>query len=153
MSGMTPRGTRRRIRTRWLVIGGLVLVGGAQLVPVDRSNPPVRSEVQAPPEVQAILRRACYDCHSHETRWPWYSHVAPVSWLVAHDVHEGRGDLDFSDWPRVDFEAQDLQLADIRKQMEKKKMPLAQYLLLHPDAKLSDADRAAIIAWTRAATR
>jgi len=129
----------------------LVLVGGAQLVPVDRTNPPVRVEVQAPPEVHAILRRACYDCHSHETRWPWYSHVAPVSWLVSHDVHEGRGDLDFSDWPQLDFEARDLQLADIRKQIEKKKMPLWYYLPLHPDARLSDADRAKIVEWTRAA--
>lgn len=151
MSLANSGGTPGRRWTRRALVGGLVLVGGAQLVPVDRSNPPVRAEVQAPPAVQSILKRSCYDCHSHQTRWPWYSYVAPVSWLVAHDVHGGRGDLNLSDWPRLDFEAQDLQLADIRRQIEKKKMPLGIYLLMHRDAKLSDADRATIVDWTRSA--
>ena len=61
-----------------------------QLVPVHRDNPPVASDLDAPADVKSILRRACYDCHSNETRWPWYAYVAPVSWLVAHDVEEGR---------------------------------------------------------------
>ena len=60
-------------------------------MPVTRQNPPVTGDVTAPADVGGILRRACYDCHSHETVWPWYSRVAPASWLVAHDVDEGRG--------------------------------------------------------------
>src|SRR5512142_1468745 len=75
-----------------------------QAVPVDRSNGPVESDAGAPAPVAGILRRACYDCHSNRTIWPGYSRVAPVSWLVAHDVHEGRRELNFSAWGRYDAE-------------------------------------------------
>ena len=119
-----------------------------QLVPVERTNPPVGSDVDAPAEVEAILRRACYDCHSHETSWPWYSFVAPASWFVADHVNHGRGDLNFSEWPAYDFEAQDLALSDIREQITKGEMPLPSYLILHPGARLSEADRAALLDWT-----
>jgi heme-binding protein len=71
---------------RWFLLGILLALIVMQFVPVERTNPPVEQEVPAPANVRAMLRRACYDCHSNETRWPWYSHVAPVSWLVAHDV-------------------------------------------------------------------
>lgn len=118
-----------------------------QLVPVERSNPPIRSDVDAPAEVEAILRRACYDCHSHETRWPWYSYVAPVSWFVVDHVKHGRGDLNFSDWPAFDFEAQDLALSDVREQITKGEMPLPSYLILHRDARLSEDDRAVLLEW------
>ena len=74
----------------------------AQLVPVERTNPPVEAEIVAEPEVHALLRRACYDCHSHETVWPWYAWVAPVSWLVAHDVDHAREELDFSRFESYD---------------------------------------------------
>jgi len=71
-----------------------------QFVPVDRSNPPVVADLQAPVDVKSVLQRSCYDCHSNEVKWPWYSYVAPVSWLVAHDVKEGREELNFSEWDR-----------------------------------------------------
>src|SRR5271169_1947874 len=71
-----------------------------------RTNPPVVSDLMAtnppPPEIAAMLHAACYDCHSYETKWPWYSHIAPVSWLVAGDVRDGRHDMNFSDWPNND---------------------------------------------------
>jgi hypothetical protein len=71
--------------------GALVmLLVAIQLVPVDRHNPAVESRVPASPEVRAILRRACHDCHSNETVWPWYSGIAPVTWLMSQDVHEGQ---------------------------------------------------------------
>src|SRR5450759_4293447 len=84
---------------------GLILVG-IQVVPVDRRNPAVESEVPASPEVRTILHRACYDCHSNETVWPWYSRIAPLSWLIAHDVHEGRDNLNLSTWNRLGAEQQ-----------------------------------------------
>lgn len=77
-----------------------------QFIPVNRINPPVEADVSAPPDVGSVLRRACYDCHSSETRWPWYSHVAPVSWVIAHDVHEGRATLNYSTWNRLSPEKQ-----------------------------------------------
>lgn len=134
---------------RRALIGGVVLFVGIQFVPVDRTNPPVVTELEAPDPVLAVLRRACYDCHSHETRWPWYSRVAPMAWLVADHVHEGRGDLNFSEWPAFDFEEVEEAGEDIRKQVEKGKMPLPSYLLLHPEARLSEADRRILIDWTR----
>jgi len=86
------RGYIRRA-CRWamgLMAAVFVLI---QFIPVARTNPPVEGEISASPEVMSILRRACYDCHSNETRWPWYSKIAPVSWLSVKDVNEGREHL------------------------------------------------------------
>jgi len=127
----------------------LVAVAAIQWVPVRRDNPPVEFEVGAPDEVHVILRRACYDCHSNETRWPWYSRVAPVSWLVARDVTRGREDLNFSDWPVFDFEAQEHALADIAKQIDRRRMPLPIYVAMHPHARLSEAERSTLLDWAR----
>ena len=76
----------------------ILAVIGIQFVPVNRMNPPVTGEIGAPEKVMAILHRSCYDCHSNKTVWPWYSYVAPISWLVADDVHEGRRHMNFSEW-------------------------------------------------------
>jgi len=72
------------------------------ILAVDRSNPPVEADLEAPAAVTAVLRTACYDCHSNETHWPWYSYVAPVSWLVARDVEEARSEFSFSRWDQLD---------------------------------------------------
>ena len=140
----------RRRFGRWLVIGTLVVLAAAQLVPVDRRNPEVRSDIDAPADVEAILRRSCYDCHSNETRWPWYSQVAPVSWLVARDVAEGRSHLNFSEWPVADFEARELELHEIEDEIVKGKMPLKIYLVMHRDARLTEQDRSVLAQWARA---
>jgi hypothetical protein len=124
-----------------------VLLAAIQFVPVSRTNPPVAADVSAPPAVASILRRACYDCHSNETRWPWYSRVAPISWWLAEHVKEGRGDMNFSEWPVLDFEEQDLLFGDITKQVKKDKMPPASYRLGHPEARLNEQERAALLEW------
>lgn len=139
-------------RTRLLRSGGLVLLAalaGIQFVPVERTNPPVRLDVSAPAAVDSVLRRACYDCHSNETRWPWYSRVAPVSWFVVDHVHDGRGDLNFSEWPAFDFELQAGLFHDIEEQVSEDKMPLRSYRLLHPEARLSQRDREVLLRWAR----
>lgn len=120
-----------------------------QLVPVRRDNPPVRTEVPAPHDVKAILERACYDCHSGRTRWPWYSHVAPVSWLLARDVHRGRREVNFTDWPAFDQDAQDHILSHIVKQVKRRAMPLPIYLSMHPQARLTEQDRQRLIEWAQ----
>ena len=127
----------------------LVAAVAAQLVPVQRDNPPVRMEVAAPADVRAILERSCYDCHSNHTRWPWYSRVAPVSWLVASDVHKGRKEINFSEWPMFDFKEQDHLLEQVDKQITRGKMPLPVYLIMHGDAQLRPADREKLLAWAR----
>jgi hypothetical protein len=138
---------------RLLVASGLTLFGLAlaiQLVPVDRSNPPVTADLDAPPAVDAVLRASCYDCHSNETRWPWYSRVAPVSWLVAHDVEEARDRLNFSLWGTYEGKRQQRLAEKIWEEVEAREMPLGIYLLAHADARLSDDDRAVLAAWSAA---
>lgn len=132
-------------RSGWkklLVVAGLAIGGGlvaAQLVPYgrDHSNPPVTAEPPwDAPGTRALAQRACFDCHSNETRWPWYSNVAPVSWLVQADVDEGRQVLNFSEWTRGYEEAQ-----ESGETVRSQEMPPRSYLLLHPEARLSDAER------------
>jgi hypothetical protein len=136
------------MRTR-LVLGGLAaLLTLIQLIPVDRSNPPVEQEPAAPANVRAILERSCYDCHSNETRWPWYSYVAPASWLVAHDVREGREHLNFTTWNRYDEEEQREKIEEIWEEVEEGKMPLWYYRFVHRSSKPNDEDRAALEAWS-----
>lgn len=119
---------------------GLALV--IQLVPYGRNhtNPAVRAEPKwDKPETRALAKRACFDCHSNETVWPWYSHIAPTSWLVRHDVEDGRHEMNFSEWDR---EHEDAHKAG--KMIRTKRMPLGKYLLMHPDARLSAAEREAL---------
>jgi len=137
------------MRTSGKILAGLlVLLAAIQLVPVSRTNPPVEADVPAPPEVRALLRRACYDCHSHETVWPIQARVAPFSWLVAHDVREGREELNFSRWSAIPARKLARLPAELRQEVvEKKDMPPFLYLLAHPEARLTDAERGAIAAW------
>lgn len=120
-----------------------------QFVPVARVNPTERGQPAAPSEVQALLQRACYDCHSNETQWPWYSRVAPVSFLIAHDVTDGRRELNFSIWTQYNERRKARKMKEIAEQVEKDKMPQWYYVSLHPDAKLSVADRELIIKWAK----
>jgi hypothetical protein len=129
---------------RWLLAATAAL-GVAQAVPVSRTNPPVEASVEAPPEVMAILRRACWDCHSHETVWGWHTRIAPISWLAVHDVNEGREELNLSRWGAGKHA--DRAGRKIAKEVQEGDMPPLLYVLAHPSAKLSDADRAALVAW------
>ncbi len=102
-----------------------------------------------PPEVAAILDRSCSDCHSNRTVWPWYSAVAPVSWLVAYDVNHGRSELNFSEWGLINQKKNADTLEKICKEVQDKEMPGAFYPLLHPIAKLTDSDIQTVCGWTK----
>jgi hypothetical protein len=134
-------------RTSLIAVASILAL---QLYPLDRSNPPVVLEVDAPAEVKAVLERACYDCHSHQTRWPWYAWVAPVSFLVVHDVSEAREHLNFSDWGRYTPEKARKKIDEILEEVEEGEMPLFYYLPLHPEAELTTEDRLAIEEWVSA---
>jgi len=127
----------------------IVIVIGIQLIPVDKSSPPERGAAAAPADVQTLLRRACFDCHSNETVWPWYSQIAPASLLIARDVKKGRKEVNFSTWEKYDDKRKARKLKEIAKQVEKGGMPLFYYLPLHPDAKLSPAERDQIVQWAK----
>jgi len=127
----------------------IVLFVGIQLIPVARTNPATTAELAADESVKGILTKACYDCHSNETRWPWYSYVAPASWLVASDVNEGREHLNFSEWRNYRAEDQTEKRNEIREEVEKGAMPMRIYLLMHRDAKLRDSDVAQLEQWAK----
>jgi Haem-binding domain len=139
-----------RFPVRKAVLSGVICMGLAQLVRPDTQNPPVDqarslwNDRAVDTRVAGILRRACADCHSHETAWPWYSKVSPVSWLLERHVKNGRAKLNFSDWAGA---SQD-QLEEIYDSVAKGKMPMPGYLLLHPQARLSQTDRDILQAWT-----
>ncbi len=153
-SSWRPRGPHRIRRATLFVGGGCLLIFALlQIPPVDRTNPPVESEVVAPPTVAAVLRRACYDCHSHETIWPWYGYVAPASWILADHVHEGRERANFSVWNRYTPAQQTELRHEIWEEVAEGEMPLPGYLLVHPETQLEGDERNAIRAWAEGAHR
>jgi hypothetical protein len=128
---------------RWVRRGVISLVAVfalIQLVPYgrDHSNPRVIAAAPWPSEdARRLARAACYDCHSNETKWPWYTNIAPMSWLVQHDVDEGRDKLNFSEWPPGEDE--------LAEPVQEGEMPPANYLRLHSDAKLSPAEKTRLV--------
>jgi hypothetical protein len=141
-------------RVRWALAITLVLLIGAQFVPVDRTNPATRPEASllnqktTSPPVRAILERSCRDCHSNDTRWPWYSRVAPISWLLLQHVNGGRDRLNYSRWTSYESDDQDKFLNGMCTLTRKGRMPVSSYLWIHRDAKLSDADIKTLCAWS-----
>ena len=133
-----------------LWVAGILLVAFVliQFVPYgrDHSNPPVTAEYPwKSAEAKAVAEGACYDCHSNETAWPWYTNVAPSSWLVQRDVEEGRENLNFSEWPagaEIVSEGIGQQIAEVVAEGE---MPPFQYKIMHGAARLSDAQRQLLI--------
>ena len=130
----------------------LVVFIGIQFVRPDRTNPPSSAaaslQLKMSPDVRAILDRSCRDCHSNETRWPWYTNVAPASWLVASDVHHGREHFNISEWTSYPPDDQDQLLDAMCNLTQRGRMPLTQYLVIHRNSKLSPADVTAICTWS-----
>lgn len=142
---MTKLFTRKNLRLSIVILSITFLA--IQIIPIDRSNPPIEAEISAPQDVRVILRKACYDCHSNETTWPWYSSVAPVSWIVASDVHEGREALNFSTWGRYTKEQQLKKLKESWTEILEGEMPPGIFLLTHQEATLSPTERMVIQKW------
>ena len=132
---------------KFLLIAVAVLAAGfllLQLVPYGRAheNPPVVAEPNwDSPQTRELAQRACFDCHSNETVWPWYASVAPVSWLVQHDVDEGRQYLNFSEWGTNGEGEEAGELYEVILEGE---MPMSNYLITHPEARLTDGEMAAL---------
>jgi hypothetical protein len=137
-----PHKTSRRVG----IIMVLLLIA-AQFIRPDRTNPPIDPTASfeavgnPTPEVAAIVKRACSNCHSYNTTWPWYSQIAPASWLIANDVKGGRVHLNFSEWRRYSPDMARTRLKEACEEIKGGDMPPWYYRLLHPEAKLSTADR------------
>lgn len=141
-------------KIQWLLVLALVVFLGLQFTNPARTNPPVKNDfitaMAPPPDVANHFRAACYDCHSHQTRWPWYSRIAPMSWSIASDVEYGRGNLNLSEWPTNAVKVAkklDIMSGDIRDGA----MPMKKYTLIHHDARLTDDQRKQMADWLDAA--
>ena len=138
-------------KIKWALLGLLVLFGLLQLFNPSPVNPPVKSDfiaIMAPPaELAQTLRASCYDCHSHETRWPWYSRIAPISWSIAQDVENGRANLDLSTWTTNDLDHALRKLGAMSDDVQSGDMPVKKYTLIHRDARLTPDQRQKLSAW------
>jgi hypothetical protein len=131
-------------------VGLIALFLLIQLVPIrPQPNPPVLAEpAWDHPETRALAQRACFNCHSNETVWPVYSYVAPVSWLVVHDTLDGRRELNFSEWGVTQSngrEPRELKPDKLRREISSDSMPPRIYLITHPEARLTDAEKQQLI--------
>jgi hypothetical protein len=151
---------RRAIpRARTLLAAAVVAFAAVQLLPLGpRPNPPVQRErsfeqhLKLTPEVQAIMRKSCMDCHSNETRWPWYGRVAPVSWLLSRDVERGRKAMNLSEWsvgPGRRPEIGASYLAAACTDAKSGRMPRLPYTVVNRDAKLTPGELDTLCSWTR----
>jgi hypothetical protein len=137
--------TKKILTTVTSGIAGCLLI--AQFITIPRTNPPLKSDLAAPPQIKSLLRRACYDCHSNETRWPWYTYVAPVSWPTSHDVERGRQELNFSEWGSYYPATRIRKLQWMGRALREENMPPWTYRLLHPGAGLTQGDLLVLEQW------
>jgi hypothetical protein len=136
-----------------ILIAGVVVTGLTSLFSNPRASErggPMLAGVRVDSVVRAALSRACQDCHSNATRFPWYSRIAPVSSLIRRDVSAGRQHLDLSRWDEYSKVRRERLLSEIANQVEDREMPLRSYLWMHPGARLSDEEVRAIFRWTQA---
>jgi hypothetical protein len=145
---------KARVKKLVLALAAFLIV--IQFVQPQRTNPPVTpskalaAHVMVPVEVQTTLMRACGDCHSNQTVWPWYSHVAPLSWMITDDVNEGRRHMNFQDWEAQQSAKQATDhLIDICKEAREKGMPPSTYRLTHKSSRLNPQDLGALCSWSQ----
>lgn len=141
-------------RTIWLIILAIIII--AQFIQPAKNNGPLNeqaltSRVPTSEPVLAILRKACFDCHSNNTRYPWYNHITPVNWWLRNHINEGKRELNFSVFDTYSYKRATRKLDEAWEQVEKGEMPLSSYTLIHKDAKLTDEEKATLHAWTDAA--
>ncbi len=148
-------GLVRKISKRMATALAVIFIA-LQFIRPARTNPPIdeartiQAHTRIAPEVNAILDRSCNDCHSNQTRWPWYSNVAPVSWFVVNHVNVGRKEMNLSDWAQYSKDDQPGFLKRICREVKGGAMPLPSYLRLHGEAKLSSEDVKTLCDWASA---
>jgi hypothetical protein len=136
-------------RTKVILIVVVALFIIMQFVPLNQTNPQIIQDVSAPSHIKTILKTSCYDCHSNETEWPWYSRIAPGSFLITRDVVEGRKHLNFSEFSDMDaFDSTDV-ADEILEVLNEGEMPILPYLLLHPKASLSESQTQDLMEWAK----
>jgi len=118
-----------------------------------KSDAPLMQEMNVPADVRVVLQNKCADCHSESTKWPFYSRLAPGSWLMERDVHEGREHLDMSQWQNFDLDMDVELLTKIASEAHSGEMPPKQYVLIHRSAKLTPEESDLVYAWAKTARK
>jgi hypothetical protein len=141
---------KKYFKIKNILVALLVVFAIMQLVRIDTKNPAtnpsdVLSEAAMTPEVKGLLSAACYDCHSNNTKYPWYSNIAPVSWWLQNHIHEGREELNFSEWNAMDSKKKDHKLKECVEMIEEDEMPMNSYTWTHTDARLNAEQKAVLI--------
>lgn len=141
------------ITVKRILLGLIAVLVIIQFFRIDKTNPPLDPpndfiNVQNPPQqIAKLLKDACYDCHSHESKYPWYTNVAPVSWWVKSHINEGREHLNFSTWGTYPLKKRAHKLEECYEEVEEKHMPLKSYTWAHPEARLTEDQRATLVSW------
>lgn len=124
-----------------------------QIFRINKNNPPIDSAKDiitvrgADAQTAALLKGACYDCHSHESRYPWYTNIQPMAWWIKGHINEGRQHLNFSEWASYDEKKQNHKLEECVEEVKERNMPMKSYTWAHSKARLSDADIQTLVAW------
>lgn len=131
----------------------IIILIGIQFITIDKTNPPIDSKkdffanVNAPPELETTIKNACYDCHSHHTKYPWYSDVAPISWLIKEHIRDGRNHLNFSIWPDYKERKKAHKIEEAIEVIKSGEMPMKGYVMLHPEAELTHERKMELTRW------
>lgn len=139
-----------------ILFGLLAVVVIIQFFRIDKTNPPVNrtldimNVVPVSTEIKSILKTSCYDCHTNETVYPWYTNIAPVSWWIKKHIDDGRDELNFSEWGNYSLRRKDHKLDEIVEMVDEDEMPLPSYLIAHGDARLSTEQKAQLVDWAKA---
>lgn len=136
-----------------IVFGVLIII---QFFRIDKTIKPINTKTdyisvaQTNPEISTILKNACYDCHSNQPTYPWYTNIAPVSWWIKNHVNEGSHHLNFSEWETYTSKRKDHKLEECIEMIEEGEMPMNSYTWMHGEAKLTNAQRTLLIDWFKA---
>ncbi len=147
---------KKRLTKRNILIGIVLLLLLIQLFRIDKTTKPVNPAIDfialtSPnADLENILKVACYDCHSNQPRFPWYTNIAPVSWWIKHHIDEGSHHLNFSEWGTYTEKRKNHKLEECVEMIEEGEMPMDSYTWMHKEAKLTDAQKRQLVEWFKA---
>jgi hypothetical protein len=136
-----------------ILLYGVIVLLFIQLIKIDTENPPVNKEIDynvvthTTPEIKKILKKSCYDCHSNEVKYPWYSNIAPISWFIKEHVNQGKEYVNFSEYGKYNIYQKEHINSALYRVIENKYMPLKSYLWVHKEAVLSEQENTILIHW------
>ena len=143
----------KKLPFRKILLGLVIILVLMQFYRIDKTNPPSVADndfitlEQAPPAIATMLKNACYDCHSHESKYPWYTNVMPFSWWIKGHIDNGRKHLNFSKWAEYSTDKKTHKLEECSEMVRETKMPLTSYLIPHPEARITKEERETLAKW------